>query len=430
MKRILSAFLILVALGSWISAAPLDPVLTSSDLWTQTPETFMAAGEPLGFEWTSAAKDSARAAVKDMTAFGQKAVECVARFEGGALKQMTVVFYARGDAGEISETQYDTLVRTSCEALNTATQVKFAVRGKDQTSAVKAEGLVWTTPTGRYLLEYSKVREIKSIHIPFRAEFVRLEMTPPEKKLGLAAQILQAPSGKFIGSEHVKRDPATGDVWIGDVPMVDQGQKGYCVVAATERVMRYYGNPVDANELAQVANSSAAGGTSYDAMYEALKKLSTRLKVRVHEIEKTDYKDVVRLMADYNRNAKRYKMTPIPDQGNMISLSNVYEAMDGNVLKETRTKNPGDLTRFERSLEEHVNRGTPLLWTVMLGKIPEKGVSANAGGHMRLLIGYNAKTSEVLFSDTWGAGHELKRMPLADAYTMTTGTMSIEPMGT
>jgi hypothetical protein len=50
---------------------------------------------------------------------------------------------------------------------------------------------------------------------------------------------------------HVKRDPVSGDVWLGDVPMVDQGQKGYCVVASAERVMRYYGSKVDENELAR-----------------------------------------------------------------------------------------------------------------------------------------------------------------------------------
>ena len=91
------------------------------------------------------------------------------------------------------------------------------------------------------------------------------------------------------GGEIVPR--ANGDVWLGDVPMVDQGQKGYCVVASTERVMRYYGSDVDANELAQVANSSASGGTSLGSMRDAMKKLTARLKIRTRELEKTDMKE-------------------------------------------------------------------------------------------------------------------------------------------
>jgi len=46
---------------------------------------------------------------------------------------------------------------------------------------------------------------------------------------------------------------------------------------------------------------------------------------------------------------------------------------------------------------------------------------------MRLIIGYNARSSEILYSDSWGAGHEIKRMSLRDAYAITTGLLSIEP---
>ena len=47
---------------------------------------------------------------------------------------------------------------------------------------------------------------------------------------------------------------------------------------------------------------------------------------------------------------------------------------------------------------------------------------------MRLIIGYNTKTNELLFSDSWGAGHEKKRMPLDDAWSITTGLVTIEPL--
>jgi len=70
-------------------------------------------------------------------------------------------------------------------------------------------------------------------------------------------------------------------VVIKDVPMVDQGEKGYCVVAACERLFRYYGIKTDANELAQLANSSAMYGTSLQAMMESLKKLTAQREVVV-----------------------------------------------------------------------------------------------------------------------------------------------------
>jgi len=424
--KCLFAVLSATALTASALAAPLDPVLSGDKLWTQKPDEFMAAAGKLGFEWTSNAHDTARAAVREMTAFSLPTTECIARFEGDALKQITVVLYARGDSGTWTEDKFDSLVRDAASALNNASNAKPTVRGKDPTSAVKAEGIIWVNDKARYLLEYSKTKEVKTRNIPFRAEFVRLEIMPPEKKMGMIATALGTASKRFHGPDHVKKS-AEGDVWIADVPMVDQGQKGYCVVASTERVMRYYGNAVDQQELAQVANSSASGGTSFKAMYEALKKLSARLKIHVREVEKSDVKDIQKMMAEYDRAAKKAGAPPIPPQGNTIELDEVYRAMDPVVFKVIRTRNKGEVSKFQRTVESHVNEGTPLLWTVMLGKVPEKGIPQNAGGHMRLIIGYNSKTNEILYSDSWGAGHELKRMPADDAWAMTTGAMSIEP---
>ena len=67
------------------------------------------------------------------------------------------------------------------------------------------------------------------------------------------------------------------------------------------------------------------------------------------------------------------------------------------------------------------------MWSVSLGLLPEKEIPQANGGHMRLIIGYTAKTSEVLYSDSWGAEHALKRMPIANAYTMTNGTYYMQP---
>lgn len=426
MTRLLAA-LSALALSATAFAEPLDSLLAPEQLWMQKRDDFMAAAKKLGFEWTSGARDSARTARQEMTFAGLPVVESIVRFGGETPKEVTVVLYARGDVGDWTEQKFDALISSAGVALNKMTNVKPVLRGRDPTSAVKADGVLWAAEKARYLLEFSKTREVKTRDIPFRAEFVRLEFTPPEKKQGLLAANLNTGKQKFSGVAHVKKDAASGDVWIGDVPMVDQGEKGYCVVASAERVMRYYGNAVDQQELAQVANTSTAGGTSFDAMFDALKKLSARLKVRVREVEKFDIRDLLKMIADYNRAAKKAGAPQIPDQGNTIDLGEVYRAMDGAVLKDVRTKNKSDLGRFQRAVQAHINEGTPLLWTVMLGKLPEEGIPQNAGGHMRLIIGYNPKTEEILYSDSWGAGHELKRMAAADAWTITTGSMSIEP---
>ncbi|MDB6153898.1 MAG: hypothetical protein JWL90_2351 [Chthoniobacteraceae bacterium] len=414
-----------VAFSCSAFAEALDPILAVDKLWSLKQDEFQAATKGLPFRWTSSAQDSARAASTGMTLFELPVYEVIARFDAGQLKLITATFYARGDAGGIPKEKFDALVVSASEAITKFTGTKFTPRGKDATNAVRADGVTWQNIIAHYLLEYSFTREVKTRGIPFRAEFVRLEIGPPEAKLNLLASVAAKP--KFTGPTHLKRDTATGDVWLFDVPMVDQGQKGYCVVASTERVMRYFGNPVDANELAQIANSDAAAGTSLDSMNSALKKISSRFKVRVRTLEQQDTKGVLGMIKDYNRAAKRLHETEIPDLGMRMDLGSIFHSMNYDVLKEARTKNPGDLTRFQRSVQTHIDLGIPLLWSVQLGMAPEAGIPQSAGGHMRLIIGYNTTKKEILYSDSWGAGHELKRMPAADAWTITTGLTSVEP---
>jgi hypothetical protein len=408
-----------------------DPLLALENLWTFDQDAFAQATVGLPFEWTSSARDSARAGgVRGMTRFGRPIYECIARFEQNKLGTIAVNFYARGDAGEITEPAFRQLLTGAVEAITKATGVTHAVRGKDATSAVKAEGLMWQTPQASWLLEYSFTKEVKSRNIPFRAEFVRLEVRPPQaKQTLLAASLGTGKKEKFNGPAQVRRDPASGDVFLPGVPMVDQGQKGYCVVASAERVLRYYGSDVDANELAQIANTQTEGGTSTRAMSEALKKVAARLKVKVREHLALEVKDILEVIKDYNRAAKRAEVAEIPDPGSFLDVGLIYASMKGDVLREAKTRNKAGQNRFLRDVQAKVDAGIPLLWSVQLGLLPEPDVPQSGGGHMRLIIGYNVKTQEILYSDSWGAGHELKRMSVADAWTITTQLMSIEPLG-
>jgi hypothetical protein len=424
--RSLGILLAFACLGVGADASSaFDSILAHPQLWSLDQNGFQTEMRGLPFEWTSNVRDSARAATRrGMTLFGLPVYEVIVRFEGNKVSMVSATFYARGDAGEIIEPAFERLRKETIDAITKATGQKPSVRGKDPTSAVKAEGITWTTEKSEYLLEYSYTREVKTRNIPFRAEFVRLDVRP---KQGLLATYLSS-SRKFNGSTHVKKNATTGDVWLGDVPMVDQGEKGYCVVASTERVMRYYGIEVDANELAQVANSDADGGTSSTAMRAALKKLATRLKFRVRGHESLEVKDLLAMIKEYNRTAKRNGTAEVPDPGDMLDVGIVYGAMKGPVLKEARTKNKADMSRFQREVEAHVDAGIPLLWCVQLGLLPESGLPQAGGGHMRLIVGYNNKTKEILYSDSWGAGHELKRMKADDAWTITTQLQTIEPL--
>ena len=51
-----------------------------------------------------------------------------------------------------------------------------------------------------------------------------------------------------------------------------------------------------------------------------------------------------------------------------------------------------------------------------------------AGGHQRMIIGYNAKTNEIAISDSWSKAFAIRWMTLPEANAINAGqTFVIEP---
>lgn len=415
-------------------STPLDPLLTHPDLW-QTPvstlEPVLQAGK---FAWTSAARDSARAASPGLTFHGRPVYEALVHFAGEKPSEVTLLYFNRGDAGDLRKYEFEKLRDGVAQDLTALIGKPPVDRGRDASSAVRAEGFVWETPGAQYVLEWSVTKESRAKGIPFRAEFLRLTVQPPAAK-STALGAAPTTSGnrdavrKFVGRDQVEKLPG-GGVRLKNVPMVDQGQKGYCVVATVERVMRYYGATVDQHELAQIAGSDAEKGTSMDAMLSSLKKLTARLGVRIKEIEGWDVSEFLKMIEDYNRAARRGKRaSEVQIKDRMIDVKECFAQMEPEIYKEIRLKKSADFGKFQREIQRSLEEGIPLLWTVQLGMVPEVGVNPQSrGGHMRLIIGYDPSTKEIVYSDSWGMGHEEKRMSLEDAWTITTGLSVMQPI--
>lgn len=192
---------------------------------------------------------------------------------------------------------------------------------------------------------------------------------------------------------------ATGDVFISKIPMIDQGDKGYCVPATLTRIGQHYGVDVSMHELAMVANSSSDGGTSPSRAMDAVKKGRIALSIRDIKVSFFGKKNPYLLSASEIR-----------------SMAKEISDKDRNMIK------------FEKEIIKRINRGRMVAWSMMVGAFPEKGVREGTwGGHMRMIMGYNAKTREILYSDSWGHGHELKRWPLKYAYLVTTRLYEVVP---
>lgn len=430
----------------------LAPWLSSPSLWQTSTGDFSAA-RTFGFRWISDNHEAARAASQSLRLGDMPVAEVIARFSSensttsvtgsspAKLSAIQVSIYNRGDSGQLAKSAFDALVEHSRDAVTALTGTAALERGTDNGSAVQSRGLVWATSTSRFLLEWSDTPANPVQGRPYRAEFIRLRVTPQGAPAQSYLDQVRAQSALAAGAAQpttvrpsdlkarvVKHED--GAELLPNIPMVNQGRKGYCVTAATERVLRYYGAEVDQNELAEIADADARAGTNLDTMVDALKKLASRFRILVITEYRLTYSDFVREINDYNRIVRNAPKTvgasPI---GGASNYSSALHQIKGELLVESRTKlNSAGMTSFEADVQRHIERGIPLLWSVQLGLLPEEKLNPQAqGGHMRLIVGLNSKTHEIYYSDTWGLGHELKKMSLANAWTITNGLFTLEP---
>ena len=103
------------------------------------------------------------------------------------------------------------------------------------------------------------------------------------------------------------------------------------------------------------------------------------------------------------------------------------EAMEPEVLLRMRSRDPR-FKKFMSSVRARIDEGIPVFWGVTLGIFPEPDIPQANGGHMRLIIGYNAKTEELIFSDSWGERHAFKRMRADRAFAITSNAYTLRPL--
>lgn len=410
-------------------ASSLEMLWERDPLWEFTQETFLPAARPLGFKWMTASCDLARCGPREkMTVGGVPVGEAVARFSDGRLSEISAVLYARGDNGEITRGEFEDLIKRSVAAISGVSGVKAQMRGKDLKGAARAEGVVWQTARTQLLLEYAISRVVTATGVNYRPEFVRLEISPLNKRQPAKELVFASKSDAKPDFRTKVKKSSGGDVWISGVPMVDQGDKSYCLVASAERVLRYYGMRVDQNELAQLVGTDRWRGTDLKAAQEGLRQAGGRLRFKVKMEDEPDLREFEALVQDYNRRSTRFgkKLQVITPQGDVDPFQ-VMAEMQLEALKETRLAQRAKMARFLRSVMSSVDAGQPLLWGVALGVVPEAGLVQKSGGHVRLILGYNPITNEILYSDSWGAGHELKRMTASDAWIIHSFSLGLTP---
>jgi len=192
---------------------------------------------------------------------------------------------------------------------------------------------------------------------------------------------------------------SNGDVWVNNIPMVDQGPKGYCAPATFERAMRYMNVPADMYLLATAA-TSPEGGTNTSKLSEDCKRIVRSKARRIKELE---------LHEDFGiKTLKKFIDKGVPVLWQMCSLTQYNE------IANERSKAREEVTDFSAWATEISTEAAQYVPTL-------ENVKDNY--HICMVIGYNEATNEVAVSDSWGPRYEIRwvHVDIAKAVTSRGG---------
>ncbi len=385
-------------------SCPIDSLIKAPENWKMTVDQFekeFSKGNNKLYVWLTEDRTRAKMSRRlygnaeiDLNVFGGKVPvqEVVVDFAGDQLNMVSVSIYNRADGGEITADKFSEYFKHSGKTLGEILGVTPRERKADSRNGLLTEGYTWYSgEMGVALLEYNEGALKEAAR-----EFLRLRMARPKAHGALAASLSSSYAGAVKQSELLKNviRQDNGDVMISNMPMVDQGDKGYCVVATVQRVFEYYGIGADMHQIAEIAKADPQKGTSTLMMAKELDEIDHRFKTSIEIIAMGE------------------------------PLTEVEKKREGYFVGK-----PVDDKKFFRALRSSIEKGLPLLWSLELGIYPEVPQLApqTSGGHMRLIIGYNDNTEEIIFTDSWGAKHEAKRMKMAHCYNASRGLFLLKP---
>lgn len=454
----------------------LDWFIQADDLWTTTPDQLETKFGARKFVWQDKERTRARFNPDkwNLTMEGENVGETLVTFKNGKMASVTISVLNKGDddnEGLIDLTRFNSSTKKLQETVSAASGVKPEDRRKDEMVSKGGGGKVWRSKKALYMAEWlfldKKVEKdgYWTITSPAHGEYVRLRILPPMAQLGVQSKTPKVTVSRSVLASHVKREGKKAI--IEGIPMVDQGSKGYCAVASFERVLRLYGVDLDMHDLANLAETY--GGTSPIKMKEAVFKVAQKLGMNTKEPIFYQGKQYESLFKEYNKVARKSGKTELN-----LETGFGWDDVDPEVLKQTRLQS-AEYKKFRTEIVDSINKGIPVMWALRLGLFwedqLEDSFEANryavnkepkgdgeptpeqekqeaerrkkemeeirkknprppsymGGGHMRLIIGYDADQNTIYYTDSWGPGNEMKSMSIEQAYTATLAMFIIAP---
>jgi hypothetical protein len=187
-----------------------------------------------------------------------------------------------------------------------------------------------------------------------------------------------------------------GDLIIQNIPMVDQGPKGFCVPATYTRVLLYAGVPADLYLLALLGHTDVGGGTSTIAMENSARALAASYGRSITSVSPS--LDLSKLETFFEKG--------IPLTWAMV----VDEKLDRDLSSRLRQRTESEPDTWLKTLAEK--------------RKAARSIKKNLNnGHVCLLIGLNRKTGELATSDSWGPEFAERWITIEEARAISQGDL-------
>lgn len=213
-------------------------------------------------------------------------------------------------------------------------------------------------------------------------EYVALRILPPALADSWGKPEYQSDESVRQAAKANVKENEFGDVLIENIPMVNQGPKGYCVPATIERCLRYMGIRADMYTLAMAGNTVIGGGTRLSDIIDGT---SAYVRRSSRKMETTRGSVSVRKVSEYIDEGQPLMWT-------MFSTDAYNHLADTITQKRKGASNPREWERMLRDIVQDA---------------PELQADLSRG-HLCMIVGYNKITDEIAVSDSWGPRFELR----------------------
>lgn len=368
-----------------INAACGAPLLSDDNLWDDDADEVAAR---LG--WPRESQTSFEAGYRSYPGgsarfLGARPYSQALHAEEGRPAGLSIVFANKGDSVEPPPANAGR--RDSRDRRTELRQAAQAIAGDEKIITAALSGLLGTPARGRFgpggstretVLRWDW-RGHAFLLSAVRDEYVALRILPTAAADAGGRSRVSSPVLRERIAARVARRP-NGDVVLTDMPMVDQGPKGYCVPATWERVMRYMGIPADMYVLAMAGNTEAGGGTAGNDIVWGARRAVTAAGRRLST-------PTLRLQPAA---VAKFIDRGVPVMWAMHATEEMNAAVQARLPERRQMQDPAAWSAALEGPREAARR-----WT----RDPETA-------HLCLITGYNEQTGELAFSDSYGPGFE------------------------